>query len=150
MNMEYAFAKGSTALAAVLTATGAGVGAALTDSVSGVNPYVVTGGVIGGALTAAVALAAKKWFEGQISKLIDLPTKSEIFGAIAEAVKAATTGQEEIVGQITSLSQTVADLRNNHLQFLEIRVGKIESRHDTEDRLYGRRAGDGKGVIDNS
>lgn len=142
MNMEYVFAKGSTAIAAVLTATGAGVGVALAETVSGANPYVITGGIVGAALSGAVALAAKKWFENQISKLIDLPTKSEIFTAIETAVKQAVAGQDEILTQVQSLTQTVADLRNNHIQHLEVRLGKIESRHDTEDRLYKRRADD--------
>lgn len=138
MNMEYAFAKGSTAIAAVLTATGAGVGVALTEAVSGANPYVITGGVIGAALSGAIALSAKKWFEGQISKLIDLPTKSEIFTAIETAVKQAVAGQEEVMKQVEELAITVADLRNNHIQHLEVRVAGIESRHETEDRLDKR------------
>lgn len=140
MNMEYAFAKGSTAIAAALTATGAGVGVALTE-VSGVNPYVVIGGLIGGALSGAIALSAKKWFEGQISKLIDLPTKQEIFARIDEAVAKAVAGQAEIIRQVESLSDNVSDMRNHHIQNLRERMTKIESRHETEDRLEVERIG---------
>jgi len=137
MNMEYAFAKGSTAIAAVLTATGAGVGVAVAETV-GANPYLITGGVIGAALSGAIALSAKKWFEGQISKLIDLPTKSEIYKAIEDAVKAAVSGQAQVLKDVEALAQTVSDIRNNHIQHLEVRVAEIESRHDTEDRLSKR------------
>ena len=102
------------------------------------NMYIVIGIASIAALGAAIALAVKKWLESQITKLVELPTKQEIFAAITSSVSQATNYHSSLLEEVAKIS---GEVRAMHADFqaqfhlLDNRVTTLESRHETEDRL---------------
>ncbi len=129
--------------------------------------FVVITGVAGGVTATTVAIAAadflgeqtpvafwlglavvsgigtmllvgvKKWLETQVNKLIDLPTKGEIFEAIKKGIESATSGQKEVLAAVSALNIKVDSFHAELIEDyhgLDSRMVSIESRHETEDR----------------
>lgn len=100
--------------AAITAGTGLVGGALLAAGLPEASMTTWAGGFVGAALTLGAAAAAKNWVEKQIGKLIELPTRQELFDKIDGVAREVNQLNEFYRGQFNPLSERVARIEERH------------------------------------
>ena len=111
---------GATVAAGGATFTGVAVVVAETFNLP-VNVNLIVGGAVVSIVCGAIVVVAKTWLEKFITKLIDMPTKQQLFEFVETTIKSAIDEHAKGFGK--------------SLHDIELQIAEIQTRHETEDRL---------------